>query len=396
MLHFSAFNVVRFFSTAQLSMQGGLLLRALRSTPRLSPDDSSGDDQASTTLEEEGGGPSLASGPSAAPPRSLQAPPSSLLNALRALPGNNRVQKSLNLFTGPEYRSRRHMVYLAQCKKLKRLGQIDGAADRAKDEAWNAGVLRFGDQIREPQSSKAHPNQFRPEAVLGHVWQSINRDTHLREGADGCSRSLSMLASVAGAAWNSQLSFVSDSFAAIRRAGHCPFIQRNYDASSNRIGFGRLQPLIAPHARYAIRPDKDGPWHVVGYEDFRKHFGAQPRRGILELFAQRSAVSWMTDSNVFEGIKIFHRPQFLERTNASTTYRAVEYSVPELSPEGLDEVCADVHHCFVNESPDGYHWTWGRNVNAETDTPDRTLDMGAGRGRGNGHIGQDAEHGGGR
>ena len=119
MLHFSAVKVGYFFSTAQLSMQGGLLLRALRSTPRLSPDDSSGDDQASTTLEVEGGGPSFASGPSAAPPRSLQAPPPSLLNALRALPGNNRVQKSLNLFTGPEYRNRRHMVYLAQCKKLK-------------------------------------------------------------------------------------------------------------------------------------------------------------------------------------------------------------------------------------------------------------------------------------
>ena len=346
-------------------MDARLLLRALRSAPVLEGSDPAEGDSAAAPAADGAAGSSVAFssddevasailGRAASRHVSVAA----LSRCLRALPGSSRPS-AIHMYEGVEYRGKRQMHHVRQCKKHKceiQTLQEENKNHDTLEGVWKNGVLRVGDCMKADDKGSAHPNTYMPESVLRHAWQIVGRSTHLRGVVDGSHRGLEMLAVSSASAWLSQCDYVKEKVDLIKLHQWCPFLQRNYDASRNRMAMGRLQSRIAPHARYCVRDTKDGPWKIVGFEEFKKHFGgkgANPRWGILELLAQHSTLTWSDDTDLFCGIQLFHRPQIVQRANASCIYRAVDFAVPALTPDGLSDLCSAVHHCFVNEQPDG-------------------------------------------
>ena len=93
-----------------------------------------------------------------------------------------------------------------------------------------------------------------------------------------------------GAAAKTQQEWISTEVANVAAHGYAPVLQRNWDATANRMAFGALQYLVAPHARYSVRDD-NGEWSIVRYAELKQKFEVARFR-ILDLLAQGGILHW--------------------------------------------------------------------------------------------------------
>lgn len=113
----------------------------------------------------------------------------------------------------------------------------------------------------------------------------------MRSGTEGVSKSLEILAVVSAACHEEEVDFRQKQFALLKASGSSPTVQRFYDATPVRLRFGRLQPDVMEHARYAYF-GTDKKWHLVPFREWlQKVPNASPSFGTLELLAQGATVT---------------------------------------------------------------------------------------------------------
>ena len=229
----------------------------------------------------------------------------------------------------------------------------------AEHKAWNGRVARHGDRLHvdaevNEESTCVRLNQLTPEGVLRHAWTNLGKSSSQKVGVDGVgNKAMAMMSSVSSAFTLSQTKWLSNVVAEVVESGACPFLQRHYDSTSNRMCMGQLQDELMPHARYAVRRNPSDPWRIVGWKEYSSIYKGKPRFGIFELLAQATSLHWSDGEGLWNGARVLHRPQVLQRSNASTIYRAVDMGTHSFSPAGLREICSRVHHMWINEQPDG-------------------------------------------
>eukprot|EP00959_Pyramimonas_sp_CCMP1952_P301694 6312551-Pyramimonas_sp.AAC.1 len=117
------------------------------------------------------------------------------------------------------------------------------------------------DALNDP--TPRHPNQYDPMVVLLNSWRQIGKSSTCRAGIDGTHRELSMLSVSASVIKSRQSRFVSDELARIEG---CPVFCSFYDTTPVRLGFGRAQDAVMPHALYSVPdPENVGRWKLVRY-----------------------------------------------------------------------------------------------------------------------------------
>ena len=246
-------------------------------------------------------------------------------------------------------------------------------------QAWNKRVTHHGDRIpvwSEEEMLTARMNQYLPEAVLRHAWKGLGKWTSERDGVDGVQKnSLNILACVSSAVQVSQSHWLQNVIDEAVDSGGCPFLQRHYDSTSNRMCMGQLQEVLMPMARYAVRQKPSDPWRIVGWQEYRATHRAKPKFGIFELLAQSTSFHWSCSKGFWNGCSLVHSPQVLQRSNASTIYRAVDMGTPPFSPVGLRELCGRVHHMWINEQPDGCPTNKRKKAKSSGERPRNCFDL---------------------
>jgi hypothetical protein len=206
----------------------------------------------------------------------------------------------------------------------------DSAASSSLEAAWNNERLRVGDHVGPSEGPELHPNQYSPTGVLHQAWVQLGKNKTLRDGVDGQHRSLEILSTVAAAASLEQADFVEAQLAAIRADGAVPVVAKFYDCTPLRVGFGRLQPVLMPCARYPLKLADDS-WRSVSLEEYLK---ARPDRhkstlryGVVELLAQGLTCHHLSSDSLYSGFRVLCKPLILQAASASCIYSATESEV---------------------------------------------------------------------
>ena len=126
---------------------------------------------------------------------------------------------------------------------------------------------------------------------------------------------------------------------------------RHHDGTPYTLAFGKLQDILLPAARYAVK-GPDGQWKLVPWSELQLHTRLAPRKGVLELFAQVNRIAW--DDNIGQHFqhKVITQPRYLERGNASTIHNAIDTASPHLSLARLKEVANRSRFLLLHEVPD--------------------------------------------
>lgn len=112
------------------------------------------------------------------------------------------------------------------------------------------------------------------------------------------------------------------------------------------------------------------------HSEYHAKFGRyKPSFGIVELLAQTADVSVVSDDGTWSGFKIFIRPQILERSNASTLYTAVDTAIPQLSDQGIVEMCRHIPFMWCNSQPDGCSSTRRERAARQDARPSNCFDL---------------------
>ncbi len=142
--------------------------------------------------------------------------------------------------------------------------------------------------------------------VLKQAWLQPGKSKTLRVGVDGQHKSFDILTAVSAAVWMEQSEFLAQKIASIKAQNIVPVISRFYDCTPMRLGFGRLQPQLHPHALYPVKVS-DNRWASLPLDEFLK---VRPDRtksalgyGMLELLAQGAICHYSTSQSIFEGFR---------------------------------------------------------------------------------------------
>ena len=229
--------------------------------------------------------------------------------------------------------------------------------------AWNKTKLRHGDMVRSRKSLgkvRKHKNTWTVSGLLRISFSNIGKSSAiLRTSMEGTSHVMQAIATVAGIAFRAQERALSKAMSPKDNA--CQVVIRGHDSTTVRVVFGDLQDKLMPHARYLL-PDHDHPtrqWRVVSYEEYRE---ARPHRkpvsGLVELFAQETCISWVPTHTLHNEVPLIetrnylHAPCVLERSNASTIFRALELTLPHFDLDSLRHIARVRPFIFLSEVPD--------------------------------------------
>ena len=264
----------------------------------------------------------------------------------------------LSAFTGDAYRGNGHAAYMRACKKAKGeaaklAGEVAAAAPLQR--AWSEERLRVGDHVGDASSAEQHlhPNTWSARSIVVAAWRQIGKNKVLRAGLDGHHRALDVLTTVSATAFQRQQCWVKAKVQAMLASEACPVINKFYDCTPSRVGFGRLQPVLMPHARYPLKLDNK--WRSVSLEEYLKHRPGRNvlRYGTVELLGQGMTCHYLhPETEELFGIRVMCRPRILQSANASCLFTATESEVPEFSAKGLENICEQVPMALVCESPD--------------------------------------------
>ena len=254
----------------------------------------------------------------------------------------SHCKRSLNAYTGDNYRSQSHSQYLVQCKRAKQAERKLQDKDKstvAIESAWNAGRVRVGDHVgAHPDADgerKPHPNQWPMQGVMTSAWRQVGSVKTLRTGVDAMSRELAVLSTVASAALDAHKDYVDNKLASFRRRRLSLAINLFYDASPRLVHFGRLQSALMPHARYPFY--KDGRWHCLKLEDFLK---VRPNhavltKGVLDVMASGASVWAIEEDGHQDAFKYLAAPIFISDSGASTILSCLDSQMPQFSSDGI-------------------------------------------------------------
>ena len=261
------------------------------------------------------------------------------------------------LFAGALRRGAAHTAYMRMAKRARH------EASRAHEQlivsksladAWNAERLRCGDMVGGASSEQvgSHPNAYSLAAVLRNAWLQVGKIRLLRVGLDGFTRSLNMLTCVSSALHCEQKDYVDARLQEVISDRGCPVVFKFYDCSPVRMGFGMLQDVLMPYARYPIFLENK--WRSVPLQEYMKE---RPRAnllryGVLELLAQGVLCSWTKPDRTMETFRVLCRPRILQAASASCLMTGTETEVPQFSTVGLTKLCEKVPAAILCESPD--------------------------------------------
>ena len=133
-------------------------------------------------------------------------------------------------------------------------------------------------------------------------------------------------------------------------------LSRHFDPTPIKVRFGRLQGLLAPHARYLV-PEGER-YRSVKFDEFRSFRPhVRVKYGVLELMAQQTEISFAVGigSSLVEQHKfvVKSKPVFMQAATASVTHTCVESSVPNVSVQGclMVLVCTAFNDCHLMPIP---------------------------------------------
>jgi len=310
------------------------------------------------------------------------------------LPRAPARSRDLNLFTGAEYRGKRHMQWLVdrrkQLKTERALSQ-SVQSNQVVREAWNARVVRRGDMVGNSLDGSAgnHANEYIPSAVLRMAWRSLGKDVNERDGVEGSHHGLAIVSASSHALLRCQDVCLEDEMHSLTSTPSAivPTIRRLYDATPSRVRFGRLQPLLQPIARYPVLGD-DGRWKCVPLNEFVHTHGGSAcvRFGIVDLLACGALLTYACpESMELKGFKVLAQPRIVARGNASCTYSAVEDSVKPLDSAGVRRLSTSCPFSFVVETPDDASANKRKKEQSRLDCSDNTGFVGSKCGAHQGH-----------
>jgi hypothetical protein len=237
--------------------------------------------------------------------------------------------------------------------------------------AWNQRVLRTGDMIADGPGDDGDADRgYSSISVARLAWRSLGKDLLERDGVDGCHKGLAIVATSAGVHDFAQNAVVDQELLDMP-AGTMPIIRKAYDATPSRIGFGKLQSEIMPHARYAVRA-ADGRWTSIPYDKYIEQHGRRGllRYGIIDILAIHVRMAYMhPEQRTFKGVKVFCKPVALARGNASCIYRATEDCAKQFNRDGIIKIMSDSVFGIVVEVPDGASSNDRKKEKTKTDLP---------------------------
>lgn len=260
------------------------------------------------------------------------------------------------IFSGDERRGERKAEHMRLCKKLKLLHSREGLTEdmQAVAHFFNAGKLLQGDRLPGGTlgcGEQRVDKKFNLDACALHTWKSLGKRSFDRNGVEGTHHGLEITSCLASAAARTQQQWLSEQVEHIAQHKYVPVLQRHWDATSNRLAFGSLQDVLAPHARYSMK-DAAGNWSLVNYREFKKKYKVA-RYGVVELLAQGGTIHWWTGQDEIDGCRWVLPPCVIQNGGSSCLFRAVQYSVEPLTPVGLRHLCSRVPFMFVHDHPDG-------------------------------------------
>ena len=177
-----------------------------------------------------------------------------------------------------------------------------------------------------------HPNTWSARSIVVAAWRQVGKNKVLRVGLDGHHRALDVLTTVSATAFQGQQCWAKAKVQAMLASEACPVINKFYDCTPLRVGFGRLQPVLMPHARYPLKLDNK--WRSVSLEEYLKHRPGRSvlRYGTVELLGQGMTCHYLhPETEELFGIRVMGRPHILQSANASCLFTATESEVPEFS-----------------------------------------------------------------
>ena len=253
--------------------------------------------------------------------------------------------------------SRAWGLYLQSCRsKKEQATRSESAAigTRALQGAWNHERLHNGRHVGDRDGSQ--PLQYTMHGVLQMAWRQVGQKKVVRDGLDGSHHELEALCAVSAAAAKAQTEIVQQTIEQILDSPKPSLvIKRFYDATPVRVGFGALQAVVAPHARYPWWDEAENKWKSLSLSKLRENLGCPSgifRKGVLELFAQGASFHWVDSLGHYHSRRVFCPPTFLERGNAPCIAGALHNGVPQVSLDGLRSLCAKCEYVLINELPD--------------------------------------------
>lgn len=247
------------------------------------------------------------------------------------------------------------MLFLRTRKKLKqeqRRRQRQGQHLDSLTRVWNSRIaLRIGDSVMSGSSRDGgggvHPNSWTLRGMVRVAFKSLGSKVGGHDGDDevdvttanaGLLRATSTCAAIFSLAQSQRVGALVQKMK--DRTATSIFLSSHYDATPRLVRFGLLQQAVQQHARY-LRLSADGKWELQNAEQFcMEHARAAPRSGVVEVFAQRMAVScFLTDSATWHRQDILCAPRILQNSGASVVCRAVNLGVPQCSVDGLTDIC---------------------------------------------------------
>jgi len=139
-----------------------------------------------------------------------------------------------------------------------------------------------------------------------------------------------------------------------RREFSVVYLRLHHDATTIKVMFGAMGPLVAPHARYFLL-DANGEWEALDCDSFMARCRSKhlPSAGSLNLFASRGHLCSVANNGDVFSQGILGKPCFLQSGNASTIYEALRTVLPVVAIEQLREFSEKTPMVFLAEIPDG-------------------------------------------
>ena len=273
-----------------------------------------------------------------------------------------RPAKRLGLYSGEKYRGHDHMLCMRDgkrdAKRMRSLAEPSDAQKRVLESWYNRDKLRCGDKVGvddgdDDRHAGRTADQYDFSVCILNAFRGLGRSSKVdRDGVSGSHRQMEVTCTIAACAMESQRSWIADQIASIASRARPFFFQRYYDGTSNRMACGALQGKLEKAARYSVWDQSAEQWKLVGFDEYTSK-GKCARHGILNLMAMGGTLHWTDSAGMSHDVRFLLPPTVLEDGCAGTIYSAVDFALPELSPDGLQALADKVPYCFLNEQPDG-------------------------------------------
>ena len=131
-------------------------------------------------------------------------------------------------------------------------------------------------------------------------------------------------------------------------------INRFYDCTPVRLRFGALTGQLQKHARYAIKDEATGRWHLVDFATYRKaHPQSDISYGVLDVFAHSLQVHVAnTVDKTAHGYEFAAPVHILENGTASAIMGSTEQAFDHYSRSGVRDLCRSLPWLIYQESAD--------------------------------------------